>query len=485
MSHFTILICIVKKLILFLLLLSFFSCKEDILDNKISNNIELIEFWLSDPEKDIRFLKQTTNIDTGYVQNSHYETITINSDGIYQTMDGFGFALTGGSAYHIHNLSTEKKTQLLTELFDSSGTNIGVSYIRLTVGASDLDQYVYSYNDLEPGQTDINMNYFSLEEDRKYVIPVMKEILQILPHIKILASPWSPPAWMKTNNSSIGGNLKPEFYEAYSKYLVKYIEHMALEGIIIDAITIQNEPLHPHNNPSMLMLAEEQTNFIKYYLGPIFEAKNIKTKIIIYDHNADKIDYPISILDDQDAREYIDGSAFHLYAGDINDLSSVHMAHPDKNLYFTEQWIGAPGNFSEDLKWHVRYLLIGASRNWCKTIIEWNLAADENQEPHTPGGCNECLGAVTVSNNSYTKNPGYYIIAHIAKFVRPGSKRIFSTTSPNLPNVSFLRNDNKLVTIVLNDHDSDIYFNLKHNDHYINSKLSSGAVGTYIWDKNQ
>ena len=138
---------------------------------------------------------------------------------------------------------------------------------------------VYSYNDLEAGQTDVDMNYFSLEEDKKYVIPVMKEILQIVPNMKILASPWSPPTWMKTNKSSIGGSLKPEFYEAYSKYLVKYIEHMALEGIIIDAITVQNEPLHPHNNPSMLMLADEQANFIKYYLGPIFETKSIKTKI--------------------------------------------------------------------------------------------------------------------------------------------------------------------------------------------------------------
>ena len=183
MSYITKILFTIKKLILFLLFLSFYSCKEDIPNDNISNNNELIEFWLTDPNKDIKFLKQTTNIDTGYVQNSNYETITINSDGVYQTMDGFGFALTGGSAYHIYNLSAEKKAQLLTELFDSSGTNIGVSYIRLTVGASDLDQYVYSYNDLEPGQTDIDMNYFSLEEDRKYVIPVMKEILQILPHI--------------------------------------------------------------------------------------------------------------------------------------------------------------------------------------------------------------------------------------------------------------------------------------------------------------
>ena len=144
MSHFTKLLCNVKKLILFLLFLSFYSCKEDIPNKNISNNNELIEFWLTDPSKDIKFLKQTTNIDTGIIQNSHYETITINSDGIYQTMDGFGFALTGGSAYHIYNLSAEKKTQLLTELFDSSSTNIGVSYIRLTIGASDLDQYVFS-----------------------------------------------------------------------------------------------------------------------------------------------------------------------------------------------------------------------------------------------------------------------------------------------------------------------------------------------------
>jgi len=479
LKHLTIL------LILIFLTINLYSCKENL---KLNNNLytkEPIEFWLTDSNNNIKFVKQETNIDTGRIQNQGHEIISINSNKIYQTMDGFGFALTGGSAFHINNLSPDKKSKLLTELFDTTHMNIGVSYLRISIGASDLDPYVFSYNDLDSGQTDIEMTNFTLEEDKKHLIPVLKEILKIIPNIKILASPWSPPAWMKTNNSSIGGSLKPEYYEAYSNYFIKYLKNMNAEGITIDAITIQNEPLHSNNNPSLLMLPGEQANFIKGYLGPSFQTNNLKTKIIIYDHNADRIDYPISILNDSEARQYIDGSAFHLYGGDINDLSNIRMAHPDKNLYFTEQWIGAPGNLSEDLRWHARNLLIGASRNWCKTIIEWNLAADENQDPHTPGGCTECLGAITISNNNYIKNPGFYIIAHIAKYVRPGSKRIYSTTSPTLPNVSFLRNDNKIVTIVLNDSNSEIYFNIEHNEKYINSKLSSGALGTYIWDIEQ
>ena len=160
-----------------------------------------------------------------------------------------------------------------------------------------------------------------------------------------MASPWSPPAWMKSNNSSIGGRLKSEYYDVYADYLIKYILSMKDEGIQIYSITVQNEPLHPHNNPSMLMLAEEQANFIKNHLGPKFEANNINTKIIIYDHNADRTDYPISILNDEIARQYIDGSAFHLYGGNISDLSLVHSAHPDKHIYFTEQWISSDGNF--------------------------------------------------------------------------------------------------------------------------------------------
>ena len=440
-------------------------------------------FWLSDPAKDIKFIKQSSGADTGLIVG--HQEISINPDWTRQEMDGFGFALTGGSALHIHNMSNPNRSELLNELFSSSENNIGISYLRISIGASDLDEYVFSYNDLPPGQTDVNMEHFSLDEDRRHVIPVLKEILQINPHIKILGSPWSPPVWMKTNNSSIGGSLKPEYYDAYAKYFVKYIQGMASEGINIDAITVQNEPLHPGNNPSLLMLAEEQAAFIKNSLGPAFQNAGIQTKIIIYDHNADRIDYPISILDDPQAKSYVDGSAFHLYGGNINDLSAVHNAHPDKNLYFTEQWIGAPGNFAEDLKWHVRELIIGATRNWCRTVIEWNVASDENQDPHTRGGCTMCLGALTIIGDNVIRNPAYYIIAHAAKYVRPGSQRIHSTTTPHLPNVAFKTSENQIVVILLNDSTEQQSFNIVMGDRAIHSILSAGAVGTYVWNYDE
>jgi glucosylceramidase len=256
---------------------------------------------------------------------------------------------------------------------------------------------------------------------------------------------------------------------------------MKAEGIRIDAITIQNEPLHPGNNPSLLMLESEQAAFIKKSLGPAFKAANVDTKIILYDHNADRPDYPISILNDPEAKKYVDGSAFHLYGGHIDSLSKVHEAHPDKNLYFTEQWIGAPGKFPEDLLWQVRTLIIGAPRNWSRNVLQWNLAADPKQEPHTDGGCTECLGALTISGNTVTRNPAYYIIAHAAKFVRPGSVRIASNIPGSLPNVAFQTPDKKIVLIVVNDSTKEQNFRIRHKGKVFGSLLKAGAVATYVW----
>jgi glucosylceramidase len=325
------------------------------------------------------------------------------------------------------------------------------------------------------------MLQFSLAEDRQYLIPVLKEILAINPEIKIMGSPWSAPVWMKNNNNSIGGSLLPQYYISYAKYFVKYIQGMKDEGITIDAITIQNEPLHPGNNPSMYMLAVDQAAFIKGSLGPAFQEAGITTKIIIYDHNADRIDYPLSILGDAAAKNYIDGSAFHLYGGQISSLSQVHNAHPDKNLYFTEQWTGVHGVFAEELKWNIRELTIGATRNWCKTVLEWNLAADQNQEPHTPGGCTECLGAITIQGEQVTRNVAYYITAHASKFVRPGSKRIESNYSSDLPNVAFLTPAGNVVVIILNNSTATKTFNIKLEDKIVKTYLAPGAVGTFIW----
>ena len=285
---------------------------------------------------------------------------------------------------------------------------------------------------------------------------------------------------MKSGSSFVGGSLKPEYYAAYAKYFVKYIQAMKAEGIAIDAITPQNEPLHGGNNPSMVMQASEQASFIKDHLGPAFAAAGIATKIIVYDHNADRPDYPIAVLDDAGAKPYVNGSAFHLYGGSITGLTTVHNAHPDKAIYFTEQWVGGPGSFPSDLQWHVENLIIGATRNWSRNVLEWNLAADPNYLPHTTGGCTTCLGALTIGA-AVTRNVSYYIIAHASKFVRPGSVRIASNHSGALLTVAFKNPEGKKVLIVLNKGTNNESFNIKFNGKIVTTSLNGGAVGTYVW----
>jgi glucosylceramidase len=395
-------------------------------------------------------------------------------------MDGFGFSLTDGSAYVINKLSTSMRDALLTELFSIDSNSIGISYIRISIGASDLSSSVYSFDDINSNQTDLNLDQFSLSSDTVDLIPVLKKILQINPKIKILGSPWSPPIWMKSNKSSVGGSLLPEYYDVYARYFVRYIQAMKSEGIPIDAITIQNEPLNPNNNPSLLMLAWEQKEFIKNNLGPLFQAAGIKTKILLYDHNCDHPEYATSILSDPAASQFIDGSAFHLYGGDITALTQVHNAYPLKNVYFTEQWVGGPSNFGGDLQWHIQNLVIGAPRNWSKNVLEWNLASDPYYKPHTDGGCTQCEGAITIGS-TITRNVSYYIIAHASKFVPAGSVRISSSIVSNLPNVAFQTPTGQKVLIVLNNSSSSQNFNIGYNGGNAITTLKSGSVATYVW----
>lgn len=440
-----------------------------------------VDFWLTDPDKSTLFKRQPAGLVVGCARTNE-PTIEVDETRTFQTIDGFGYCLTGGSAMLLMQMSPAKRAALLRELFATNQCNIGTSYLRVSIGASDLNSRIFSYDDLPWGLSDPEMALFSLQDDLNDVIPVLREIMAICPELKIMGSPWSAPTWMKTINDTRGGALRPECYEVYAKYFVKYIQGMRREGIRIDAITVQNEPLNPANNPSMVMSASEQASFIKGYLGPAFNAAQIDTKIILYDHNADRPDYPISILDDPEARKYVDGSAFHLYGGQIEALSKVHEAHPDKNLYFSEQWVGAPGNLKRDLNAHVKYLIIGASRNWSRTVLEWNLAADATQDPHTDrGGCDRCLGALTITGNHVTRNPAYYIIAHAAKFVRPGSVRIASNELKSLPNVAFQRPDGRKVLIVLNEGGSLQNFNIRCHGKEFSSSLSAGAVGTFVW----
>jgi glucosylceramidase len=438
-----------------------------------------VAMWLTRADQSALFQKQNIGLLFTTASNSN-ATIEVDTTQRYQSIDGFGYTLTGGSATLINGLSATNKDNLLNELFLTDSTRIGVSYIRISIGASDLSATAFTYDDMPSGQTDPSLANFNINAEKTDLIPILKKIIALNPTIKILACPWSAPAWMKTNNSLKGGSLSTASYDAYARYFVKYIQAMKAEGITIDAIAPQNEPLNPNNNPSLVMQAAEQAEFIKNYLGPQFKQANIGTKIIAYDHNADRPDYPITVLSDPEAYKYVDGSAFHLYGGSISALTPVHDAFPDKNIYFTEQYVGAPGNFSGDLQWHVSNLIIGATRNWSRNVLEWNLAIDPNLGPHTVGGCSTCLGALTIGQ-SVSRNVAYYIIAHASKFVRPGSVRIASNLTDNLQDVAFKTPDGKKVLVVLNKSTTNQNFNIKFNGKVVTSTLSGGAVATYVW----
>jgi glucosylceramidase len=438
-----------------------------------------ITAWITRGDQSVLLQKQANQLGFSVASNTN-TTIEVDSTQTFQTIDGFGYTLTGGSAYLINRLPVAQKSSLLQELFGNSESSISVSYLRVSIGASDLSTAVFSYNDLPAGQTDLTLSQFSLALDTVDLVPLLKEILLINPGIKILGSPWSAPVWMKDNGNAKGGKLRPQYYNVYAQYFVKYIQQMKARGITIDAITPQNEPENGGNNPSMVMTAADQTDFIKNHLGPAFQAAALSTKIIIFDHNCDNPGYPNTILNDAAAKSFINGSAFHLYAGDISALSVVHNAHPDKQIYFTEQYTGANGSFDGDLKWHLKNVIIGSMRNWSRIALEWNLANDGAYNPRTPGGCSECKGAITL-DGAINRNVSYYIVAHVSRFVPPGSVRIASTLSGNIYTVAFQTPTGKKVLVVLNDGGSAAAFNIKFNGKIAVATLPGGAVGTFVW----
>ena len=393
-----------------------------------------------------RLLQQQSTVSFGTNSGTNPSTITINAGTTYQTMDGFGYTLTEGSCEVISAMAATQQNQLLNDLYNPV-TGLNASVVRISIAASDLSSSSYSYNETSG---DVNMNNFSLNgPDLNYLIPIIKKIKLINPNIKILATPWSAPRWMKTNNSWIGGSLQTQYYAAYARYFVKYFAAMQAQGISIWGITPQNEPENPHNEPSMLMNSTEQKNFINQQLGPQMAAAGYgNIKIIAFDHNCDNTAYPIDVLNNS---SYVDGAAFHLYLGNISAMSTVRNA-TNKNVYFTEQYTGSGGSFSGDFGWHMQNVVIGSTNNWSKTVLEWNAANNPSLGPRTPGGCNTCLGAVTVNNStSYTKNVAYYIIGQISKFVKPGAVRISSSsTSGTIQTVGFRNPDGSIALVVYN-----------------------------------
>jgi glucosylceramidase len=438
--------------------------------------------WLTTPDRSALLQKQPGSLSFSE-SAAQGQLIDVDDRQRYQTIDGFGFALTGGSAQLIAHMDAESRVALLKELFSTEGNGIGVSYLRVSVGSSDMNDHVYSYDDLPTGQTDVKMEEFSLDPDRADVIPVLKQILTINPKIKILASPWSAPLWMKTTGVARGGVLKPEYFDAYALYWVKYVQGMKAEGINIDAMTIQNEPLNEKNTPSMLMLESEQADFIASHLGPAFKKAGIKTKVVLYDHNLDHPAYPLAILKDKKANKYVDGTGFHLYGGTVEAFDQVHNAFPKKNLYFTEQSVTErPGTAEMRIAQPVAQIVIGATRHWSRNVLLWNLAADPQAGPHTNnGGCSGCYGALTIDGNKVTRLVAYYTIAQASKFVPDGSVRINSQPSDALPNVAFETPDGKTVLLVANTATAQAEFGVKFHGKIFKTSLPAGSVGTYVW----
>jgi len=413
--------------------------------------------------------------------NEAATTIQVDSKLRFQTMEGFGYALTGGSAQLIDQLAPAQQKAILKEIFGKGPKDLGVSYIRISMGASDLDAHVFSYNDLPKGATDSALTNFSLSEDTLHLIPILKKALAIQPGLKIMASPWSPPVWMKSNNGSMGGSLLKKYYASYAQYFLKYIKAMKAKGISISSITMQNEPEHGGNNPSLLMNSEEQKEFLRDYLGPIFKKEKIKSEIVLFDHNADHPNYPINILDDAKAKSYAAATAFHLYLGKEDALSEVHQKHPDKKIYFTEQWTGAKGSFDGDLIWHLEHIVIGTIQNWSSLVLEWNLAANAKFEPHTPMGCTECKGAFTIQDQAINRNVSYYIIGQISKYIQPGAIRIQSSVNnESIKTVAFALPNGKKGLLVLNT-SVEKEINLKEGLHQYHFTMPAQSASTIIW----
>lgn len=380
--------------------------------------------------------------------------IRIDATKRYQSMVGFGASITDASAWLIGTrLDPAQREALLAELYGTGEGQLGMSFTRLTIGASDFSRHHYSFDDMPKGESDPQLTRFSIDPNRSDVLPVVKAAFRLNPDLKVMASPWSAPAWMKTTDSLIKGRLRPEAYPAFAHYFVKYIRAYEAEGVPIFALTIQNEPhFEPENYPGMRVEPAERAAFIGQHLGPLLRQEKIATQIFDWDHNWDQPESPMGVLANPAARQYVSAVAWHCYAGDVTAQTPVHQAYPDKDVYFTEcsggEW--AP-KFEESFPWFMKNLIIGSVNHGARGVLLWNLALDEAHGPHA-GGCGDCRGVVTIDarTGTVTRNLEYYALGHASRFVRQGAVRIATSPVVGLDAVAFQNPDASLVLIVLN-----------------------------------
>ncbi len=412
-------------------------------------------------------------------------TIAVDDSVRFQQIDGFGASLTDSSAWLLSHKLTEAQQKEALEMLFSPAKGIGLSVLRQPMGSSDFALEDYTYDDMPSGQTDPELKHFSIDRDRAYILPLLRQALALNPNLKIIASPWSPPGWMKTSSSMIQGALLPSAYGPLAQYFVKYVQSYEAAGIPIYGITMENEPLNiPHDYPGMGMTAGEQIVFLRDHLGSAFRAAGLKPKIMVFDHNWDLIDFPIDVLNDPKAAEFAAGVAIHCYGGAVTAQSELHGRFPQKDIWLTE-CSGGDWQKGKLLEQQAR-LVIDATRNWAKSVVLWNLALNQNHQPYL-GGCSTCRGVITVdeaaSPAKIVPTVDFTALGHASKYVVPGAYRIASNTfeQGSLEDVAFRNPDGSIVLMVLNSSSLRTTFNIAWKDLFASYTLDPAAVATFRW----
>ncbi|MDB4900149.1 MAG: glycosyl hydrolase [Gemmatimonadetes bacterium] len=432
-----------------------------------------------------RLLSQEPDLVIHSTTDASAVVIDVDETTMYQEMVGFGAAMTDASAYLLNNKLGAQRDAIMHELFGRN-PGLGLSFVRVPMGASDFSTHDYSYDDMPAGQTDSTLANFSIDPDRADKLPALKQALAINPQLKLVASPWSAPGWMKSTGSLIQGTLRPESYDSYADYFRKYIQAYSAEGVPIYAVTMQNEPAYePTDYPGMRLDPPARAELVGKHVGPLFASAGISARILDWDHNWDLPSQPLAVLADTAARRYLGGVAWHCYAGDVSAQDNVHSVYPAMDVYFTECSGGAWAPvFADNLKWWVGNLIIGSTRGWAKGVAFWNLALDENAGPHL-GGCGNCRGVITINSATgfVNRNVEYYALAHASQFVRPGAHRIASSTNVSgLQSVAFKNaDDGSKVLIVLNTATSEVSFSIHTAGKAILYAIPAGAVVTFRW----
>jgi glucosylceramidase len=419
-----------------------------------------VETWVTTADH-AKTLSREPDLRMGRPARAPTAIIAVDERTTYQTMIGFGAAMTDASAYVIR-----RNMSVLQELFGRH-PGLGLSFVRVPLGASDFSLHDYSYDDVAADTID--------------KIPVLRQALAINRDIFIMATPWSPPGWMKTSGSLIGGTLAPEHYGDFAEHMARAVETYDAAGVPIKAISVQNEPhFEPKDYPGMRLEATARARVIADYVGPRFKGL---AEIWDWDHNWDFAESPLGVLADSGARRYVQGVAWHCYAGDVSAQSRVRDAYPDKDVYFTEcSGGGWSKDYAANLRWFVGTLIIGTTRNWARAVAFWNLALDAHDGPHT-GGCTDCRGVVTIdSTGAVTRNVEYVALAHASQFVLPGAVRIASTSGvDSLASVGFRNPDRSTALIVFNESHTTRAFAVQVAGREFRYRLSPASVATFKW----